>query len=100
MKHSRAPQDLMIGTSLMGYVLATRDELEATFGEPYEYGAGDKVTTEWVLHFEDLTIATIYDWKRYEQGAPYPDENYDWHIGGDSALAVTRVLEAVLENKN
>jgi translation initiation factor IF-1 len=28
---------------------------------------GDKVTIEWGIRFEDGTIATIYDWKRYEK---------------------------------
>ena len=95
MQYATAPQDLMMGTSLIGYVTTTRDHLEATFGQPYEYGTGDKVTTEWVLQFSDGTVATIYDWKRYEEGAPYLDEMYNWHIGGADNTAEARVTEAL-----
>jgi hypothetical protein len=47
------------------------------------------------LLFEDGTRVTLYDWKRYEDGAPEMDELYDWHIGGDSLFAVSRVVEAL-----
>lgn len=83
------------GTSLMGYVETTLETLTKAFGEPYDWGYGDKVTTEWTLVFEDSTIATIYDWKRYDLGAPSADELYEWHIGGNSKDAVARVLEVL-----
>jgi len=76
------------GTHLQGYVRATYDQLVARFGEPE--GGGDKTTVEWVLVFEDGTVATIYDWKEYET----PTYMYDWHIGGMSKTAVTRVTQA------
>jgi hypothetical protein len=87
------------GSSLQGYVTTTRSALIETFGMPTfmsddEY---DKVTTEWVIKFENQVIATIYDWKRYEEGAPALNEVYEWHIGGYNELAVTQV-QKVLAN--
>jgi hypothetical protein len=87
------------GTSLRGYITTTRAHIETVFGSPTidlgVDGRGSKTTTEWYLLFEDGTRATIYDWKRYEDGAPEMDERYEWHIGGDSLFAVSRVVEAL-----
>jgi hypothetical protein len=85
------------GSSLQGYVTTTRSALIETFGMPTftsdeEY---EKVTTEWIIKFQDGTIATIYDWKRYEEGAPALNEVYDWHIGGYTKVAVSRVQETL-----
>jgi len=73
------------GTSLQGYVQAYYHQLVAVFGEPE--GGGDKTTVEWVLQFEDGTVATIYDWKESET----PMGLYRWHIGGRNSTAVSRV---------
>ena len=79
-------------TSLQGYVKATRAQLVAVFGEPDPIESSDgKVTTEWIIEFADKTIATIYDWKRYELGAPKNDEVYEWHIGGHMHRAIELV---------
>lgn len=90
------------GTSLCGYVTATRDEIEAVFGAPTiaSNDTSDKVTTEWYLMFDDGldTVATIYDWKRYELGAPQSGERIEWHIGGRSETAVVRIAQFL--NKN
>lgn len=83
------------GTSLRGYVRDTREHIESVFGEPMDYGTGGKVTTEWIIEFEDGTVATIYDWKRYEGGAPYLEESYEWHIGGANHDAVTAIESAL-----
>lgn len=83
------------GTSLMGYVTTTRAHIESVFGEPTSWGIGDKVTTEWGILFDNGTVATIYDWKRYEEGQPEMDEVYEWHIGGGNLEAVTYVKEAL-----
>jgi hypothetical protein len=80
------------GTSLQGYVTATRAEIEAVFGAPTITGeVNEKVTTEWVIRFVNGVVATIYDWKRYEQGAPEMDERIEWHIGGHDKLAYLQV---------
>jgi hypothetical protein len=90
MKFTKDP-DATTGTSLQGYVQTTLHELINTFGEPDYYDEGDKVTAEWCLVFEDGTVASIYDWKRYELGTPELYELYDWHIGGTSPTAVSTV---------
>jgi hypothetical protein len=85
------------GSSLQGYVTTTRSALIQTFGMPTFTTDEDyeKVTTEWIIKFQDGTIATIYDWKRYEEGAPELNEVYEWHIGGYSETAVSRVQETL-----
>lgn len=81
------------GTHLQGSVMTTRARIEAVFGAPtYDTDdAYDKVMTEWVIAFDNGTVATIYDWKRYESGPVGMDELYDWHIGGHNSDAVTKV---------
>lgn len=88
------------GTWLQGHTTpTTRRKLSAVFGEPIQYEEGDKVTLEWGIQFEDGTIATIYDWKRYEQGTPALDEEMSYNVGGISPDAVARVEEALKEKK-
>lgn len=87
-----------IGTCLQGYVSTTYITLVEKFGEPIQYGEGDKVTVEWIIDFIDndtyeITTATIYDWKQYEDGTPY--DLYDWHIGGRSISAVEMVKQVL-----
>lgn len=88
-------QEASNGTCLQGYVETTRAHLVSVFGEPVfdEPFSEDKVTTEWIIRFNDSdeTIATVYDWKRYEAGAPSLHESVMWHIGGNSKNAVDLV---------
>jgi predicted dehydrogenase len=78
------------GTSLQGYVRTTYAHLVALFGEPM--GPGDKTTAEWILEFDDGTVATIYDWKELET----PMDVYNWHVGGKrGAMVVAMVQEAL-----
>jgi len=83
------------GTSLQGYVETTRAHLVHVFGDPAmdDPHSWDKVTTEWVIRFFDTdeTIATIYDWKRYEEGTPGLNEVYAYHIGGRDGRALELV---------
>lgn len=90
------------GTSLQGEISTTKAQLIETFGAPNwessfdpTFHTGEKVTIEWAMVFEDGTVATIYDWKRYEEGTPDLNEVYSYHIGGMSPLAVERVTEAL-----
>ena len=89
MKFTQAGWQAVDGTSLQGYMPATYEQLVERFGQP-EGDAGDKTTVEWLLQFEDGTVATIYDWKEYST----PVGMYHWHIGGKSNLAVARVQQA------
>ena len=83
--------DAAMSTCLQGYTETTLRQLIEVFGEPNYYDGDNKVYVEFCLRFEDGTVATIYDWKRYEQGAPELDELYHWHVGGTSPLAVATV---------
>lgn len=83
------------GTSFKGTVRTTFDKLEETFGPPCFEGEGDKVNADWCLLFKDEdgegVVATIYDWKLPET----PLGEYDWHIGGYTSEAVSKVREAL-----
>jgi len=85
------------GSCLQGYVTATRSSLIETFGMPTytDDSESEKITTDWLIKFEDGTIANIYDWKRYEEGPPALNEVYEWHIGGYTKDAVSRVQETL-----
>lgn len=78
-------------TCLQGYITADYDTLVELFGEPTE-GDNYKVDAEWLLEFEDGTIATIYNWKNgrnYCEHEGFPvEEITDWHIGGHNKRAV------------
>lgn len=81
------------GTGLAGYCEAKYAEIEEVLGEP-SFGPDDpsgdgKVTCQWILQFEDGTIATLYD---YKHGCT-PFGLYRWHIGGISRAAVDRMQE-------
>ena len=51
------------GTSLQGEYLTTYDDIVNTFGEPTQQGDVVKTTVEWIIKFENGSVATIYDWK-------------------------------------
>lgn len=88
----KANSNEVMGTSLMGCVTATYDELVNVFGREHFGQSGDgKVNAEWCLEFVDGTIATIYDYKE----SSIPLLEYDWHIGGKSKLAVAWVALAI-----
>lgn len=82
------------GTSLCGEIVATRAELTAVLGEPMTYEEGGKVTIEWGVRLGS-TVATVYDWKRYELGTPADDEAISYHIGGHNEKALTLIKSLV-----
>lgn len=82
-------------SSLIGYVSAPYSKLVEVFGEPNSKGDQYKVDVEWVLEFQDGTVATIYNWKN---GPSYcglrgesVEEMTEWHVGGFSDRAVSLV---------
>lgn len=80
------------GTHLQGTINATYARLVEVFGEPNCNGDAYKVQKEWIIKFEDGTIATIYDWK---EGDNHYTNVTDWHIGGFSDIVVTLVNAAL-----
>lgn len=83
-----------LGTSLVGYVSTTIDDLIDTFDLP-QYGSltdqpYDKIQAGWSFITRSGVIFTIYD---YKETAPLQMIK-DWHIGGNSrqALDVMREL--------
>lgn len=91
-KKANRNNEEIFGTSLMGYVTATYEELVNVFGREHFGQSGDgKVNAEWCLEFADGTIATIYDWKE----SSIPLLEYKWHIGGNSKIAVALVKLAI-----
>ena len=78
------------GTSLCGEIVTTRAELTAVLGEPMTYEEGGKITIEWGVRLGS-TVATVYDWKRYELGTPADDEQMVYNIGGTDLKAVALV---------
>ena len=73
------------GTSLAGHIDISYAELVERLGPSTETD-GYKVDAEWLLRFEDGTVATIYN---YKTGRNYlgsdglaVEDIRDWHIGG------------------
>jgi hypothetical protein len=96
MKFKLVGPDARDFTHLVGYITLTRRELIQIFGQPRdEVSSDNKVTTEWTLKFADKTIANIYDYKRYELGAPSDDEVYEWHVGGYRIESLERVVDEI-----
>ena len=79
------------GTCLQGRVQVSYDRLVEVFGEPLD-GDGDKTRAEWIVHFEDGTLATIYDWKHYD--TPVYSVT-DWNVGGRGSRSVALVDAAL-----
>lgn len=105
MKFITHNQDDLINTNmthLQGCITATYAQLVGTFGEPLPEGKFDdyKSDAEWLVQFDDGTVATIYNWKNginycgSEEGTPTQDIT-DWHIGGKSEKAYLHTIHTL-----
>ena len=93
-----------VGTGFLAAINTKYSILKKLFGEPM-VGDEFKIDAEWIVEFEDGTIATIYNWK---DGKNYNGRSgiattriTDWHIGGydlKSVELVTFLLEDFLYN--
>lgn len=88
-------------TSYQGEMNFSYVRLCELFGAPLP-GDAYKVDAEWILKFEDGTVATIYNWKDGPNycgvdGTPV-EEIKDWHIGGHNRRAYELVEEIRLGN--
>ena len=79
----------IVGTSLKGYVTIAGHELVELFGEP-DRNVCDKTSTQWSMLIDGVVV-NIYDY--YSVGSM--DTPYEWHIGGHSMDAVTKVAELI-----
>lgn len=85
-------------TWLQGYCppSTTYEDLVKLFGKPTTVD-GYKTDAEWIIEFEDGTIATIYNYKtgkNYcgDEGLEVEDmSGNDWHIGGSNSKSVDRI---------
>lgn len=95
------------GTSLQGYVTARYSHVVAAFGEPNAGSDEYKVSTSWVITFDDGTVATLYDYKDtslYDDGLPTPEQfrfqseqkPYEWHVGGRQSSKVVQMVQDIL----
>lgn len=100
--------DMLNGSHLQGQMDVSYHRLVQTFSEPNKWDLSDsdgKSDVEWIIEFEDGTIATIYDWKRGvnycgpQEGIP-AEKNLRWNIGGHSIDAVQRITAALLMNED
>lgn len=87
-------------TSFQGEVDAGFNLLCTLFGRPFS-GDEYKVDAEWVIEFEDGTVASIYNWKdgfNYlgAQGTP-SDQIGSWHVGGRDKRSVELVKDVLEE---
>lgn len=79
-----------IDTHLQGRVTCGYDRLVELFGDP-GIGDGYKTDAEWIIRFDDGTVATIYNWKNGRsylgESAPPVTEIRSWNVGGHSCRA-------------
>jgi len=100
MKYKRGKLKDTVGTSKKGEIrtnLAVYNRIVDLFGEPYIYSdlafRHGSPQVEWVIKFDDGTIANIYD--RIEVN---PKKNKEWTIGGNSEKALYYIVALVLKH--
>jgi hypothetical protein len=93
MKFRKATNDEATGTHQTGILHTDYHKIVSVFGEPEESNS-DKIQVEWILKFEDRTIATVYDYRAIR----IPEKNKDWYIGGKNKKSVYYVLALVLKH--
>jgi hypothetical protein len=87
------------GTCFMGTLRATYSQIVSKLGSPDDSFDSYKTDAEWVIEFEDGTVATIYNWK---DGKNYCGESgldvseiTEWHIGGCRPHVETWVVDYI-----
>lgn len=86
------------GTSLVGKITASYENLIETFGEPME-GDGYKTDAEWEIEFEDGSVATIYNWKNGKNYCGHSGLKTvnirNWNIGGVDDMVVDYIQQTL-----
>lgn len=97
--HNEQTELSINGTCLQGYVVTDYVTLLELFGRPMP-GDGWKTDAEWIVKFNDGTLATLYNWKN---GHAYngDDECFDlryikeWNIGGTSRRSAELIQQLI-----
>jgi len=83
-----------VGTSLIGYLTCSYDQVVSKYGLPIEVN-DYKVDAEWIIEWEDGIIGTIYN---YKNGKNYLGDDGDpvskithWNIGGKKNIVESRI---------
>ncbi len=89
------------GTHLITCIDVSYKKLKRVFGKPIKNPDGYKVDAQWIIKFEDGTLATVYNYKSGKsylgkEGEPVTKIR-DWHIGGVKDEAKINVLEALIQ---
>jgi len=87
------------GTSLQGSIHASYEDLVQTFGQPIANHPEPRIEAEWIVLFENGTVATIYNWKNGKKwlgpsGTEIAAIN-KWNIGGTTKAAFTNVVMSI-----
>ena len=87
MKFERVSPKETEGTFLVGEIYCSYQYLVEILGEPEE--GTDKTDAEWLIRFEDGTVATIYNWKNGPSytGVGSVEDIREWNVGGHSKNA-------------
>lgn len=87
------------GTCYMGEIKADYSKLISKLGRPMKGYDNYKSDAEWVIEFEDGSVATIYNWK---DGKNYLGEGgldlcdiREWHVGGEREEVVAWVDDLI-----
>lgn len=88
----------IFGTHLQGYIDCSYQQLTTLFGEP-DPTTSWKVNWEWIIKFDDGTVATVYDWKSGSRLRDI-DGNRDtaivqWNIGGHNRKALDYLYNTI-----
>lgn len=93
MKYKKGKLKDIVGTSKKCEIKTNYGRIVDLFGEPYILNDG-KIQVEWVIKFDDGTIADIYDWKVEVD----PMRNKEWTIGGSNKKALYYIVALVLRH--
>jgi hypothetical protein len=91
-------------SSKCGTIVTRYDLLVKTFGNPHKYVLdGAKVDVNWIIQFEDGTIAIIYN---YKNGINYlgmygipVEEITNWQVNGENSRCVDLIERAIAERE-
>ena len=87
------------GTSFMGDLFASYDDIVKQLGPPMQSFDGYKTDAEWYIEFDNGIVATVYNWKNgknYCGNAGIPVEFIkEWHIGGNDLRASVLIVDLI-----